>query len=358
MAIIKLDLMDYVEPFFLTRFDLSSFSLRMMGKNRFKSAYDTTAPTTANPAHAPYGVFQPELSPTYQPSRSIKSIQHMPRKHAPPAAVPPYHRNSSVSDISTASVGSRNSCSSGLYDKFEEREEDTKISIVKKPPGKIHFAQSPNRLGLRPFLPLRGIVNRLAQFHHRYSKAAGGKQYGSRQRLNMSEAPNTYDMVYFIAGGRQFCCAEWILAKHPDTLLGNPVKRKRYFSTSRRCYVFPDTLPDVFNAVLDFYEGETLTRPGRTGLRVYLEQIELFELDPKEIEGLLLREGTHSMLKTANAVLFYLKNHRLHNWLFLCPLGAVSLRTPMTCASNLFLSMNGWSKTEWSKKYDQVCNFS
>ncbi|GAV09351.1 hypothetical protein RvY_18905-2 [Ramazzottius varieornatus] len=114
------------------------------------------------------------------------------------------------------------------------------------------------------------------------------------KRLNMSlsqSSHSAWDMLYFIAGGHHFSCPEWILSTHPETLLGNADKRQRYFSASRGCYVFPDTLPDVFSAVLEYYEGQILTRPGRIGLKVYLEQVDLFQIDPMEVRNLLIREG-------------------------------------------------------------------
>ncbi|XP_055349348.1 uncharacterized protein LOC129596176 [Paramacrobiotus metropolitanus] len=161
-----------------------------------------------------------------------------------------------------------------------------------KAPGK----SSPFRGTLNSFIRLLADCTGINQSRRDHAAGPRNSHHHAarvRLRVNMAsaQASHSYDMVHFIAGGQRFCCPEWILATHPDTLLGNADKRRRYYSTARKCYVFPDTLPDVFNAVLEYYEGEMLMRPGRVGLRVYLEQVELFELDPKEVQDLLIREG-------------------------------------------------------------------
>ncbi|OQV13427.1 Potassium voltage-gated channel protein Shaker [Hypsibius exemplaris] len=279
--------------------------------------------------------FTPEISPsscptikTHQPDRPKKSQSATCPKYAPVAAAtaPAGGDSAAASDRRNAprrprapthpsalpllllrpDEASRTSAdSSTTTSHYSSCNEDDDSSVSPRTPSPAWLtvpgysrspsdtSKSPSKDRSRSPSPFLDVLGRLTRRLRHAGDAKERNSYGSRQRLDMTQAQasSSWDMVYFIAGGHHFSCPEWILGTHPDTLLGNAEKRKRYFSATRGCYVFPDTLPDVFSAVLEYYEGEILMRPGRIGLRVYLEQVDLFQLDPQEVENLLIREG-------------------------------------------------------------------
>ncbi|XP_055354460.1 uncharacterized protein LOC129600093 [Paramacrobiotus metropolitanus] len=100
-----------------------------------------------------------------------------------------------------------------------------------------------------------------------------------------------WNLVNIMAGGRSFHCPEWIFLGHPTTLLGDLDRRQTYFHPKLKCYMFPGVLPDVFNAVLEYYQTGNLTRPERLTLNYFLEHIEMFELEEDAISALFIREG-------------------------------------------------------------------
>lgn len=58
-----------------------------------------------------------------------------------------------------------------------------------------------------------------------------------------------WNMLHINAGGQSFRCPEWIFQGHPKTLLGNVERRQLFYHQKQQCYLFPEVLPDVFNAV-------------------------------------------------------------------------------------------------------------
>lgn len=98
-------------------------------------------------------------------------------------------------------------------------------------------------------------------------------------------------MLLFVAGGQRFQCPRVILEDKPTTLLGNEEQRDQFYSHRCGSYMFCSTFPDVFNAVLQFYEGAQLHRPPRINLEMFLEQLEVFDLPKSDITDMLLLEG-------------------------------------------------------------------
>ncbi|XP_055341047.1 uncharacterized protein LOC129590082 [Paramacrobiotus metropolitanus] len=113
-------------------------------------------------------------------------------------------------------------------------------------------------------------------------------KYGS---LQPSLTGTEFELVHFSAGGRRFASPDTILANHPNTVLGDPAKRSFHYSLSRHTHTFSTVLPDVFEAVLEFYEGAPLIRPDRLTVDYFLEQLEIFEFDASVITRYLRSEG-------------------------------------------------------------------
>ncbi|XP_043569524.1 potassium voltage-gated channel subfamily A member 1-like [Chiloscyllium plagiosum] len=81
------------------------------------------------------------------------------------------------------------------------------------------------------------------------------------------------------------------LAQFPNTLLGNPRKRMRYFDPLRNEYFFDRNRPS-FDAILYFYQsGGRLRRPVNVPVDVFLEEIRFYEMGDEAIDNLREEEG-------------------------------------------------------------------
>lgn len=68
------------------------------------------------------------------------------------------------------------------------------------------------------------------------------------------------------------------LNQFPDTLLGDPCRRMRYFDPLRNEYFFDRNRP-TFDAILYYYQsGGRLRRPTTVPLDVFSEEIKFYEL--------------------------------------------------------------------------------
>jgi hypothetical protein len=68
------------------------------------------------------------------------------------------------------------------------------------------------------------------------------------------------------------------LNQFPDTLLGDPSRRIRYFDPLRNEYYF-DRHRNCFEAIIYYYQsGGRLRRPGNVPLDVFSEEIQFYEL--------------------------------------------------------------------------------
>ncbi|NXN30118.1 KCNA3 protein, partial [Nycticryphes semicollaris] len=86
--------------------------------------------------------------------------------------------------------------------------------------------------------------------------------------------------------GRRFETLGRTLLRFPDTLLGDPRRRRRYFDPQRREYFF-DRHRGAFGAVLYYYQsGGRLRRPPDVPLDVFLEELRFYQLGA-EAEGRL-----------------------------------------------------------------------
>lgn len=81
------------------------------------------------------------------------------------------------------------------------------------------------------------------------------------------------------------------LAQFPDTLLGNPKKRNRYYDPLRNEYFFDRNRPS-FDAILYYYQsGGRLRKPVNVPLDVFSEEIKFYELGAEAIEKYRDDEG-------------------------------------------------------------------
>ncbi|KAG7454440.1 potassium voltage-gated channel subfamily A member 1-like [Megalops cyprinoides] len=81
------------------------------------------------------------------------------------------------------------------------------------------------------------------------------------------------------------------LAQFPETLLGNPKKRMRYFDPLRNEYFFDRNRPS-FDAILYYYQsGGRLRRPVNVPLDMFSEEIKFYELGVEAMEKFREDEG-------------------------------------------------------------------
>uniref|UniRef100_A0A8D0FSZ0 BTB domain-containing protein n=1 Tax=Strix occidentalis caurina TaxID=311401 RepID=A0A8D0FSZ0_STROC len=102
----------------------------------------------------------------------------------------------------------------------------------------------------------------------------------------MGEPLGCCERVAINVAGRRFETLGRTLRRFPDTLLGDPRRRRRYFDPQRREYFF-DRHRGAFGAVLYYYQsGGRLRRPPDVPLDVFLEELRFYQLGA-EAEGRL-----------------------------------------------------------------------
>lgn len=99
------------------------------------------------------------------------------------------------------------------------------------------------------------------------------------------------ERVVINVSGLRFETRLTTLNQFPDTLLGNPQKRCRYYDHARNEYFFDRNRPS-FDAILYFYQsGGILMRPIYVPFNVFSEEIEFYDLGMKTIEKFREEEG-------------------------------------------------------------------
>ena len=81
------------------------------------------------------------------------------------------------------------------------------------------------------------------------------------------------------------------LAQFPNTLLGDPAKRLRYFDPLRNEYFFDRNRPS-FDGILYYYQsGGRLRRPVNVSLDVFADEIRFYQLGDEAMERFREDEG-------------------------------------------------------------------
>ncbi|XP_054035065.1 potassium voltage-gated channel subfamily A member 7-like [Dryobates pubescens] len=107
----------------------------------------------------------------------------------------------------------------------------------------------------------------------------------------MGEPPGCCERVAINVAGRRFETLGRTLHRFPETLLGDPRRRRPYFDPRRREYFF-DRHRGAFGAVLYYYQsGGRLRRPPDVPLDVFLEELRFYQLGEEAEERLREAEG-------------------------------------------------------------------
>ena len=81
------------------------------------------------------------------------------------------------------------------------------------------------------------------------------------------------------------------LARFPDTLLGSPAKRKKYFDDERQEYFF-NRNRNAFDAILFYYQSNgLLTRPNNVRLQEFCDELKFFEIEEATLTEFMRDEG-------------------------------------------------------------------
>ncbi|XP_062462395.1 potassium voltage-gated channel subfamily A member 7 [Pezoporus occidentalis] len=116
----------------------------------------------------------------------------------------------------------------------------------------------------------------------------------------MGEPLGCCERVAINVAGRRFETLGRTLLRFPNTLLGDPHRRRRYFDPQRREYFF-DRHVGAFGAVLYYYQsGGRLRRPPDVPLDVFMEELRFYQLG-EEAEG-RLREAEGFPVEAAEAL--------------------------------------------------------
>ncbi|KAM9470136.1 potassium voltage-gated channel subfamily A member 6a [Clarias gariepinus] len=99
------------------------------------------------------------------------------------------------------------------------------------------------------------------------------------------------ERVFINVSGLRFETQLKTLSRFPNTLLGDPYKRTRFFDPLRNEYYF-DRNRTSFDAILYYYQsGGRLRRPLNVPVEIFMEEIKFYEIEETVIRGFIEDEG-------------------------------------------------------------------
>ena len=128
----------------------------------------------------------------------------------------------------------------------------------------------------------------------RRASSSRDKTFNARVKINISG--KIYETLYST------------LARFPDTLLGNPERRAKYFDQERQEFFF-NRNRNAFDAILFYYQSNgLLTRPENIRLQEFCEELKFFEIGDETVNEFKRDEGAveddeEEVTLPANAVL-------------------------------------------------------
>ncbi|XP_060634039.2 potassium voltage-gated channel subfamily A member 5 [Anolis sagrei] len=124
--------------------------------------------------------------------------------------------------------------------------------------------------------------------------AEGGGPCGGGEELGEAECESALlgqQRVLINISGLRFETHLGTLSQFPDTLLGDPEKRMRYFDPLRNEYFFDRNRPS-FDGILYFYQsGGKLRRPVNVSIDVFADEIRFYQLGEEAMERFREDEG-------------------------------------------------------------------
>lgn len=170
---------------------------------------------------------------------------------------------------------------------WEEEHTDTHIPSSRKLPSSVSNPVLPTNDGSRYTNHQMAIVSTESRTAHRRRSCPRHAVH----HLSNDCGPRGLERVRINVSGQAFELSQSLLRRHPDTLLGNPAKRHRYFDHCRR-EVFLDRHRPSFEAVFAYYQyGGRLRRPITVPDDVFLEELLFYELEKEAVEEYKRSEG-------------------------------------------------------------------
>lgn len=128
----------------------------------------------------------------------------------------------------------------------------------------------------------------------RYNRRQVSRNYQQKllyNRVKSSCSPKSCRRVKINVSGQIFETFESTLARFPETLLGCPEKRIKYYDEYNREYFF-NRNRNAFDAILFFYQSEgLLVRPETVSLQNFYNELEFFQIGRKVLEQYMKDEG-------------------------------------------------------------------
>ncbi|XP_024127368.1 potassium voltage-gated channel subfamily A member 1 [Oryzias melastigma] len=131
--------------------------------------------------------------------------------------------------------------------------------------------------------------------HNKLERESSEKEPRSRRGSRRAGPPRSgwalSDRLAINVSGMRYETQLRTLAQFPDTLLGDPQRRLRYFDPLRN-ELFLDRNRICFEAILYFYQsGGRLRRPANVALDIFLEELHFYELGEEIIDRFKEDEG-------------------------------------------------------------------
>uniref|UniRef100_A0AC35UFF4 BTB domain-containing protein n=1 Tax=Rhabditophanes sp. KR3021 TaxID=114890 RepID=A0AC35UFF4_9BILA len=98
------------------------------------------------------------------------------------------------------------------------------------------------------------------------------------------------DIITINVSGKKFQTYESTLAKIPNSLLGHPVKRSRFWNQKIGEF-FVDRPRECFESILNIYQRDEVRRPENISLEIYLRELKFFEMGDEVLEKYWMSEG-------------------------------------------------------------------
>ncbi|TMS34491.1 hypothetical protein L596_002073 [Steinernema carpocapsae] len=102
---------------------------------------------------------------------------------------------------------------------------------------------------------------------------------------------NTGDIITINVAGMRFQTWESTLERFPDTLLGHPVKRSKFWNSKRQEY-FIDRHRSCFESILYIYQsGGRIKRPESVPIDLFLRELKFYQMGEEVLEEFWISEG-------------------------------------------------------------------
>lgn len=138
---------------------------------------------------------------------------------------------------------------------------------------------------------LRATTCQSEEGNKRYAISRNYRNLSLKSTERQKSPEKTCNRVRINISGMIFETFESTLARFPNTLLGCPDKRRKYYDTRHEEYFF-NRNRNAFDAILFFYQSEgVLVRPETVSLQIFYNELEFFQVGKEVVEQYMKDEG-------------------------------------------------------------------